>query len=101
MIHIYIHYPTLKEARRISKMLLHKHLAACVVFIKHEGLYWWKKKMVHGRGVITFVVTQKKHYKNIETLVKKHHSYEVPAIFELPIGRVLPSYEQWLIKETK
>lgn len=101
MIHVYIHYPTLAEARKISKLILQKHLAACVNFIKQEDLYWWKGKMVHTKGIITLAVTQKKHYKAIETLVKKHHSYEVPAIFELPIGRVLPSYEKWLIKETK
>jgi periplasmic divalent cation tolerance protein len=100
MIHIYIQYPTLKEARRISKMLLNKHLAACVVFVRHEGMYWWRGKLNQGKGIMTYVVTQKKHYKKIETLVNKLHSYEVPAIFELPIGRVLPSYEKWLKKET-
>ena len=101
MIHIYIHYPTLKEAKRISKMLLKKRLAACVNFLKQEDLYWWKGKMVHTKGIITLVVTQKRHYQAIETLVKKYHSYEVPCILELPIGRTLKAYEQWLKRETK
>jgi periplasmic divalent cation tolerance protein len=101
MIHVYIHYPTMAVAKRISKLILQKHLAACINFIKQEDLYWWKGKMVHTKGIITLAVTQKKHYQAIESLVKKRHPYEVPCILELPIGRSLKSYKQWLIKETQ
>jgi len=44
MIHVYIHYPTLAEAGKISKFILNKHLAACVNFIKQEDMYWWQGK---------------------------------------------------------
>lgn len=101
MIHVYIHYPTLAEAKRISRLLLKKHLVACVNFLRQEDLYWWRGKMVHTKGIITLVATQKKHYKKIEALVKKHHSYEVPCILELPIGRALRAYEKWLVQETE
>lgn len=100
MIHIYVHYPNIKEARKISRLILQKHLAACVNFIKQEDMYWWQGKMVHTKGIVTLAVTQKKHYTAIETLVKKYHSFKVPCIMELPIGRALPAYTQWLKKET-
>lgn len=101
MIHVYIHYPTRREARKISRMLLKKHLAACISFINQEDMYWWQGKIQQTRGVVTLVATEKKHYKKIESLVSKHHSFKVPAIMELPVGNVLKSYAQWLRTETK
>lgn len=101
MIHIYVHYPNTKEARRISKLILQKHLAACVNFIKQEDMYWWKGKMVETQGIITLIATQKKYFRTIKELIKTNHSYDVPCIIEMPIGRTLKSYERWLIDETR
>ncbi|MFA6097966.1 MAG: divalent-cation tolerance protein CutA [Patescibacteria group bacterium] len=101
MIHVYVHYPSIKEARKISRLILQKHLAACVNFIKQEDLYWWRGKMVQTRGIVTLIATQKKYFRTIKALVKSQHSYEVPCILEMPVGRVLRSYERWLIDETR
>lgn len=57
--------------------------------------------MVNGKEIVTFIATQKKHYKAIELLIKKHHSYQVPCILELPVNRVYKKYLDWVIKETK
>jgi len=100
MIHIYIHYPTLTEAKRISGLLLKKRLAACVSFIRQSDMYWWHGKIVKTNGVVAFAVALKKNYQVIEKLVAKHHSYEVPCILELPIGRAYKPYEGWLKRET-
>lgn len=101
MIHVYIHYPNVTEAKKISRMILRKRLAGCISFVKQEDLYWWRGKIVNTKGVVTFVVTSRKNYKKIENLVKKHHSYKVPCILELPINRSYKSYAQWLDKEIK
>lgn len=81
-------------------MLLQKRLVGCVSFVRQSDLYWWKGKLVGTKGVVAFNVAPKKHYKKIEQFVKRHHSYQVPCILELPIGRSLPVYEQWLKKVT-
>lgn len=101
MVHVYIHYPNRAEARRISKLILQRRLAACVSFIKQEDLYWWQGTLVSSSGVITLVATQKKHYQAIEQLVLKHHSYDVPCILQLPVTHVLPIYQRWLNTETR
>lgn len=101
MIHVYIHYPTRKEARKISRLLLEKHLASCVNFIDQEDLYWWEGKIVNTKGVVTLVVTKKKNFKKIEQVVTQHHSFKVPCILELPISRASKPYEKWLNKTTK
>lgn len=101
MIHVYIHYPTRREARKISRLLLKKHLASCVNFIDQEDLYWWEGKIVSTKGVVTLVVTKKKNFKKIEQLVIKHHSFKVPCILELPINRAFKPYEKWLNQTTK
>lgn len=101
MIHVYIHYPTRKEALKISKILLKERLVGCISFIEQKDLYWWKGKLVSSKGIITFVAAPKKNYKKIEALIKKYHSYKVPCILELPVGRVFKPYKKWLYAETK
>ena len=101
MVHIYVTYPTKKEAVKISNLILKKKLAACIDFFPVETRYWWQKKIVNGKEIVTFIATDKKHYKKIETLIKKHHSYKVPCILELPILRIYKNYDQWLKNEIK
>jgi len=101
MIHVYIHYPTRKEARKISRLLLEKHLASCVNFINQEDLYWWEGNIVSTKGILTLAVTKKKNFKEIEQLVTDHHSFKVPCILELPINRAYKAYEKWLDQTTK
>ncbi len=101
MVHIYIHYPNKKEALKISKLLLEERLVGCVSFVEQSDLYWWQEKLVSTKGVVTFVAAPKKNYTQVETLVKKHHSYKVPCILELPVGRAFKPYKKWLYAETK
>lgn len=101
MIHVYVHYPTKQEAEKISRILLTKRLVACVNFINQSDLYWWKGKIVSSRGVVTLAAAPKTHYKKIEALVKKHHSFDIPCILELPVTHALASYNNWLNAETK
>ncbi len=101
MIHVYIHYPNIIEAKKISKILLQKRLAACVNFIRQEDMYWWHGKIQHTKGIITLVATRNANYNKIEKLVKQLHSFEVPCILELPVGQVLKEYKEWLYESTK
>lgn len=101
MIHVYIHYPNIKEAKRISKILLHKKLAACINFISQEDMYWWKGKIEETKGIISLVGTRQNNFNKIEKLVKKLHSYDVPCILELPINKSSKSYKEWLYEQTK
>ena len=101
MIHIYIQYPSNSEAQKISKLLLKERLVGCVSFVNQKDLYWWKGKLVSSRGVVTFVAAPKRNYNKIEKLVKKHHSYKIPCILEIPVGKVYKPYKQWLYAETK
>jgi len=101
MIHVYIHYPTIGEAKKVSKLLLKERLAGCISYINQSDLYWWQGKLVSTKGIVTLVAAPKKNYEKIEALVKKHHSYRVPCILELPVGRVYRPYKKWLYDETK
>ena len=101
MIHIYVIYPTLKEARHITHLVLKRHLAACVNLFPVESEYWWQGKLVKDKEIVSIIKSQKQNYKKIETLIRKNHSHKVPCILELPINRVFKPYAQWLNKETK
>lgn len=101
MIHVYVSYPSLSEAKKISRILLKKHLVACVNFFPVHSSYWWKGKIVHEKEIVSFISTKKKHYKQIEKVISKHHSYKIPCIMELPIDRVYTPYNKWIMGETK
>lgn len=101
MIDIYVTYPNEQEAKKISQKILDKRLAACINFSSIQSWYWWQGRQVHDHEVATFIKTQKKHYKKIETLIKKYHSYSIPCIMEIPIDRVSYSYKRWIHAETK
>jgi len=48
-IFVYITNPTKKEAEKIARHLLEKHLIACANIFPIESFYWWKKKIESGR----------------------------------------------------
>ncbi|MFC1687476.1 divalent-cation tolerance protein CutA [Patescibacteria group bacterium] len=100
MIHVYVSYPSVTEAKKISHMLLNKHLVACANFFPVHSSYRWKGRTVHKKEIISFVSTTKKHYKQIEKIITKHHSYTVPCIMELPVNRVYTPYKKWVMHET-
>ena len=99
---IYVTCASLKEANRISGILLDKKLVACVSLIKGvTSRYWWKGKIDKSSEVILIMKSRKSLFKNIVTEIKEHHSYEVPEIIAVPIIAGNPDYLKWIKDSTK
>lgn len=91
-----------KEARKIRKALLEKRKVACVNIIpKIESFFWWKGKIDSCPEVLLLAKTKKSLLKEIITLVKKIHSYEVPEIIALPISGGNKDYLNWIENTVK
>jgi periplasmic divalent cation tolerance protein len=91
---------SIKEADRISKVLVEKRLAACVNIIKDiRSIFFWKGKLSDEKEVLLIAKSKKKNFEKIEKEVKRLHSYEVPEIIGLPILMGSEDYLDWVEKE--
>lgn len=89
---------TLPEARKISRSLLQKHLAACVNVhtTPVESIYRWKGKIESAREHLLLIKTTTRRLKSLEREVLRLHSYETPEFLVLPIISGSRGYLAWL-----
>ncbi|MFO0775663.1 MAG: divalent-cation tolerance protein CutA [Nitrospiraceae bacterium] len=98
---VFVTSPTRREATRIGKTVVGERLAACATLLGLvDSIYWWKGKVTRGREVLLVLKTTSARYGELEARITSLHSYEVPEIVALPIGRGYPPYLKWLAEET-
>ena len=95
--------PSLPEARKISRSLLQKHLAACVNIhtAPVESIYRWRGKIETAREHLLLIKTTALRLKSLEREVLRLHSYETPEFLVLPISSGSRSYLSWLSDSCK
>jgi len=89
-----------KEAKKLSKKLVKKSLAACVSSFSAKSVYIWQKKPCDEKEQILLIKTDEK-FKKVAKFIRKHHSYEIPEILALKPKEVFEKYENWIKKSTK
>ena len=88
-----------REALKIKKVLLEQRCVACVNIISAvHSFFWWKGKIDSAIEVLLLAKTKSNMFKEIVTLVKKIHKYEVPEIIALPIIDGDKTYLKWIEK---
>ena len=94
--------PNLRCARKVSRALLDKRLAACVNTIKGlSSEYLWKGKIERRGEVLLIIKTRKSLVKRVKKSVKENHPYDVPEIIALPIVSGSKGYLNWINSETR
>jgi periplasmic divalent cation tolerance protein len=83
-----------KEAEKLSNALLKQKLIACSNMIRIESMYSWKGKIERSSEILIIAKTSKKNTKKAEALIKKLHSYEVPAIIRIE-SKSSKEFEKW------
>lgn len=93
---------SLPEARKISRSLIQKRLAACVNIhtAPVESIYRWKSKIETSREHLLLIKTTTRRLKLLEREVLRLHSYDIPEFLVLPISSGSPAYLRWLSKQT-
>ena len=89
-----------KEAKKLSKKLVKKGLAACVSSFSAKSVYIWQERLCDEREQILLIKTDVK-FKKVANFIRKHHSYETPEILALKPKEVFEKYENWIKKSTK
>ena len=86
------------EARKIASHVVQKRLAACVNIVRGpvQSIYRWKGKVQSAREVLMVIKTTEKRLADLETEVKRLHSYDVPEFVVIPIAAGSREYLAWL-----
>lgn len=101
MIFVYITAGSAEEARAIARALVEERLAACVNIIDGmTSIYSWENRIEEGNETIMIVKTRQELFNELAARVKAMHSYSVPCIVEIPLGRIDAGYLAWLTAET-
>lgn len=86
-----------EEAEKIKGELLGRKKVACVnVVTGVNSFFWWKNKIDSSHEILLLAKTKKRMFKEVVTLVKKVHKYEVPEIVGLPIVCGNEDYLKWI-----
>lgn len=98
---IYVTCPDSAEAEKLGRGLIDAKLAASVNVISGmTAIYPWKGKIEKAGEVVLLLKTQKRLVKKAIEALSKLHSYDTPAILEIPLGEVGEKFKEWMIKET-
>ncbi|MCS7131959.1 MAG: divalent-cation tolerance protein CutA [Hadesarchaea archaeon] len=86
-----------EEAENIARRVVEERLAACVNVVPNvASTYLWKGRVERGEEVLLLMKTSEKKLENLFKRVAELHSYEVPELLALPIGRGSASYMRWM-----
>jgi periplasmic divalent cation tolerance protein len=89
---------SLPEARKIARVLVQKHLAACINIhtARIESIYRWKGKVENAREHLLLIKTTARRLKGLEKEVLRLHSYDTPEFIVIPISSGSAAYLKWL-----
>ena len=89
---------SVKEARKIARVLVEQRLAACVNILEVpvRSIYRWKGNIDSAKEVLLIIKSSLKRFATLQKAIRKLHSYDVPEIIALPIERGVGDYLAWL-----
>lgn len=96
---VYINWTcrNLEEARKISRVLIEKKLAACANIIPQiESTYLWKGTIETDQEVKVIFKSRDEHFQQIRIYIEQNGSYEVPEVSKIYLDEINPSYLAWL-----
>lgn len=85
------------EARRLSRGLVEKRLAACVNIAEVTSVYEWKGKIEDDSERLLIIKTIDSKFDELERYVKSNHSYECPEILALEVKTGSKEYIDWAV----
>jgi periplasmic divalent cation tolerance protein len=88
-------------AVKLTESLLQQRLAACVHRLPAgQSTYWWQGKLESAAEITLLIKTTQLRYAELETAIRRLHSYDIAEIVALPVSDGLPAYLNWIRDET-
>ena len=99
---IYITAGNMDEAKKISRELISRRLAACVNIIDNMvSMFWWEDEIHEDKEVILIAKTKEALVTELIETVKSVHSYDCPCIVSLPVSDGNRAFLDWIAQQTK
>jgi periplasmic divalent cation tolerance protein len=90
-------FPDAELARRVSRQLVERNLAACAnIGGAVESIYHWEGKIEEAQETMVFFKTTRSRFSEFQDALRSMHPYEVPEIVALKIEGGLPRYLAWV-----
>ena len=90
-----------KKLKIIATELLNKKLTACTHLNKISSSYIWENEIVNKKEYTLTIKTLEKHKKNIVSIIKKLHNYEIFELFCYETSSLNKGYEKWFKGQLK
>ena len=88
---------SVKEADKISGILLDKKLIACANILPGViSKFRWKGDIEKAVEVLIMAKTRASKFASIDNEVRRAHSYEVPEVIAIPIKSGSKCYLEWI-----
>lgn len=91
-----------EEASKIGRALVEAELAACANVLPNiRSIFRWQGQVTEEQESLLLVKTRSGLFNDLASRVKAMHSYKVPEIIALSIGRGWAEYLSWIRDVTK
>jgi periplasmic divalent cation tolerance protein len=85
-----------ERAQGIASALVERKLAACVQISEVESVYSWQGAVQREREFRIMAKTLAGRYADAEAAIRELHTYELPAIYAVPVTEVFAPYADWV-----
>lgn len=86
----------IEEARAIAEAVVRRGLAACTQISSMESFYVWEGELQQEPEYRVILKTTEEMYQAVEKAIRELHSYELPAIYAVPLTKVFEPYGDWI-----
>jgi periplasmic divalent cation tolerance protein len=94
---LYTTFPNEEEAVRISRDLLEKRLVACANILGNtKSLYFWEEQLEETKEIAVLLKTTGENVPEVIKILQELHSYETPAVLEIPVERGGQPFLRWV-----
>ena len=84
------------EAAHIASLGVSDHLAACAHVEHISSVYRWQGEVKQADEWKVSFKTSDGGFEKLAEMIRKHHSYEEPAIYATAITQTTLSYLDWI-----
>lgn len=84
-----------KDAKKLSKVLLRKNLAACIQITCTKSHFVWENKVRKNREFLLLIKTTCKNRKKIRRIFDKAHPYKLPEFVYFKANSS-KAYKKWM-----